>query len=75
MAAILVLDDERSIRDMLEVYLARQGHRVTCASTLADALILLRGKPFRVGPDRPAPGQGRACRSSRRCDRGTSAAR
>jgi two-component system response regulator PilR (NtrC family) len=46
MAAILVLDDERSIRDMLEVYLARQGHRVTCASTLADALILLRGKPF-----------------------------
>jgi two-component system response regulator PilR (NtrC family) len=45
-AAILVLDDERSIRDMLEVYLARQGHRVTCASTLADALILLRGKPF-----------------------------
>jgi two-component system, NtrC family, response regulator PilR len=46
MAAILVLDDERSIRDMLEVYLARLGHRVTCASSLADALILLRGKPF-----------------------------
>src|SRR5450432_1729176 len=48
MAAILVLDDERSIRDMLEVYLARQGHRVTCASTLADAMILLRGKPFEL---------------------------
>ncbi len=46
MAAILVVDDEQSIREMLEVYLGRQGHQVTCASSLADALILLRGKPF-----------------------------
>jgi len=45
-ASILVLDDERSIREMLEVYLGRQGHSVTCASSLSDALVLLRGKPF-----------------------------
>src|ERR1700722_1465757 len=46
MAALLVVDDEQSIREMLEVYLGRQGHQVSCASSLADALILLRGKPF-----------------------------
>ena len=48
MAAILVLDDERSIREMLEVYLGRLGHQVSCASTLSDALVLVRGKPFDV---------------------------
>ncbi len=46
MAALLVVDDEQSIREMLEVYLTRLGHQVTCASALADALILLRGKTF-----------------------------
>jgi two-component system response regulator PilR (NtrC family) len=38
MASILVLDDERSIREMLEVYLRRQGHKVTVASTLEQAV-------------------------------------
>ena len=48
MAALLVVDDEQSIREMLEVYLTRLGHQVTCVSSLADALILLRGKPFEL---------------------------
>jgi len=48
MAALLVVDDEQSIREMLEVYLMRLGHQVTCVSSLADALILLRGKPFEL---------------------------
>ena len=48
MAALLVVDDEQSIREMLEVYLARLGHQVTCVSSLADALVLLRGKPFEL---------------------------
>ncbi|MHB1845970.1 MAG: sigma-54-dependent transcriptional regulator [Deltaproteobacteria bacterium] len=46
MATLLVLDDERSIREMLEVYLTRQGHQVTCASNLSDALVLLGGRPY-----------------------------
>ncbi len=46
MSTLLVLDDERSIREMLEVYLTRQGHQVTCASNLSDALVLLGGRPF-----------------------------
>jgi two-component system response regulator PilR (NtrC family) len=46
MAAILVVDDERSIREMLEVYLGRQAHQVRCANGLADALTALSEKPF-----------------------------
>ncbi len=46
MATILVVDDERSIREMLEVYLGRLGHEVTCASTLGDAVVLVRGRAF-----------------------------
>ena len=38
MARILVVDDEESIRDMLEIYLRREGHDVTCASDGEAAL-------------------------------------
>jgi two-component system response regulator PilR (NtrC family) len=46
MANILVVDDERSIREMLEVYLGRQTHEVRCASGLADSLVALSEKSF-----------------------------
>jgi two-component system response regulator PilR (NtrC family) len=48
MAAILVVDDERSIREMLEVYLGRQAHEVRCASGLADSLAALAEKSFEL---------------------------
>jgi len=38
MASVLVIDDERSMREMLEVYLARQGHRVVCAENVAQGI-------------------------------------
>ncbi len=38
MAKILVVDDEPSIREMLEIYLQREGYEVTCASNGQDAL-------------------------------------
>jgi two-component system response regulator PilR (NtrC family) len=46
MASILVLDDERSIREMLEVYLSRQGHRVTVVSALDQAVQQLGSDGF-----------------------------
>src|SRR5882757_9741157 len=46
MASILVLDDERSIREMLEVYLSRQGHRVTVVNALAQAVQQLSSDGF-----------------------------
>lgn len=38
MRKILVVDDERSIREMLTIYLQREGYAVTCASDGAIAL-------------------------------------
>jgi two-component system response regulator PilR (NtrC family) len=38
MAAILVVDDEASMREFLEILLAKQGHRVTTAADAAGAL-------------------------------------
>ncbi|MHB8418928.1 MAG: sigma-54-dependent transcriptional regulator [Myxococcales bacterium] len=46
MAALLVIDDERSMREMLEVYLVRQGHHVSCAGSLAEGLEALKKGPF-----------------------------
>ncbi len=46
MAAILVVDDERSIREMLEVYLGRQTHNVRCASGLAEGIGALSERSF-----------------------------
>ena len=32
MTKVLVVDDEQGIREMLEIYLQREGYEVTCAS-------------------------------------------
>lgn len=48
MAVILVVDDERSIREMLEVYLGRQAHEVRSAGGLADGLAALAEKSFNL---------------------------
>jgi two-component system response regulator PilR (NtrC family) len=44
MASILVVDDEPSLRELLEIMLRKQRHEATCAATLAQALA-------RVGED------------------------
>jgi two-component system response regulator PilR (NtrC family) len=41
MAAILVVDDEASMREFLEILLAKQGHRVRCAADAKSALAFL----------------------------------
>ncbi len=46
MPALLVVDDERSMREMLDVYLRRQGHDVTCTGSLSEGLMLLRDRRF-----------------------------
>src|SRR5512142_3050877 len=38
MAAILVVDDEASMREFLEILLGKQGHRVSTASSLEGAV-------------------------------------
>src|SRR5512142_655625 len=38
MASILVVDDERSMRELLEILLRKQGHEVTTAADAAAAL-------------------------------------
>jgi DNA-binding response OmpR family regulator len=43
--AILVVDDEAKIREMLGAYLERSGYRALSAGTGAEALGLLRGNP------------------------------
>jgi DNA-binding response OmpR family regulator len=43
--AILVVDDEAAIREMIGAYLDRSGYRALCAGNGAEALALLRGNP------------------------------
>ena len=45
-AKILVVDDERSVRVMLEAALRAQGYRVSCAATGAEARQLLEEEEF-----------------------------
>ena len=44
-ARILVVDDEASLRQMMEVLLRRAGHDVSLASGVAEATEILRGSP------------------------------
>jgi len=44
--AILVVDDEQSMRDFLAIYLRRTGHQVTVATNASEALDRLRAAPF-----------------------------
>ncbi len=48
MAKILVVDDEQSIREMLEIYLMREGHEVTCEENGEKALALCKKTSFDV---------------------------
>jgi CheY-like chemotaxis protein len=45
LARILVIDDERQVRDMLEEMLRSAGHAVTMASSGDEALEIQRGSP------------------------------
>jgi two-component system response regulator PilR (NtrC family) len=44
--ALLVVDDERSVRDFLRIFLVRAGHRVTLADDLASARAALARAEF-----------------------------
>jgi two-component system response regulator PilR (NtrC family) len=41
---ILVVDDERSMREMLEIFLGREGYEVTSCASVPDALKALSGE-------------------------------
>lgn len=43
---ILVVDDERSIRELLEIFLKKEGFEVRTAKSVAEALELIRGTEF-----------------------------
>ena len=43
---LLVVDDDRRIRDLLSRYLAREGYRVTTAGNAAEARAKLDGLSF-----------------------------
>ncbi|ROQ91095.1 sigma-54-dependent transcriptional regulator [Desulfosoma caldarium] len=43
---ILVVDDERSMREFLEIMLQKDGYAVRCAASGTEALNLLREQPF-----------------------------
>ncbi|MBL0695973.1 sigma-54 dependent transcriptional regulator [Comamonas sp. JC664] len=43
---ILVVDDEPSMRDVLEILFTRAGFEVTCAGSVKDATMALGGVPF-----------------------------
>ena len=45
-AKILVVDDERSITDALQMILSDLGHRVDSAKSVAEATAFLKGSPF-----------------------------
>jgi two-component system response regulator PilR (NtrC family) len=46
MAHILVVDDERSMREFLEILLQRQSHQVLSCASVAEALAALEGGEF-----------------------------
>lgn len=46
MAKILVVDDELSMRQFLEIFLKREGHEVVCAEDGEEALNIFQGKAF-----------------------------
>ena len=43
---ILVVDDERSMRELLEILLLKHGYDVQCAESGVEALDLIRSQPF-----------------------------
>jgi len=45
---LLLVDDERSVREFLAIYLGRAGHKVETAACMADARTALRARGFDV---------------------------
>src|SRR5262245_11540638 len=45
-AKILIVDDERSIRELLEIFLKKEGFEVQTASSVADALTCIKSTEF-----------------------------
>src|SRR5262245_21221995 len=45
-AKILVVDDERSIRELLEIFLKKEGFQVTSASSAEQGLQLIKSSEF-----------------------------
>src|SRR5213594_2971909 len=45
---ILVVDDESQIRDLLSIYLRKQGYEVSTASTSSETLSCLAGGPVDI---------------------------
>ena len=43
---ILVVDDERSMRELLEILLLKNGYSVECAENGSEALAVLQSRPF-----------------------------
>ncbi len=41
MAQILVVDDERSMQEFLEILLQREGHDVVCCGSAREGLVAL----------------------------------
>ena len=67
---LLVVDDDRRIRDLLSRYLQREGYRVTTAKNADDARAKLDGLTFDLLIlDVMMPGRNRLRASPRRCAR------
>jgi len=47
-ANILIVDDERSIRELLEIFLKKQGFFVTSASSAEEGLVQAKATEFDV---------------------------
>lgn len=45
MAVILLVDDDRSLREFLEIFLVKEGHTVLTAANAVEALQLLESRP------------------------------
>jgi two-component system response regulator PilR (NtrC family) len=45
-ARILVVDDERSIRELLEIFLRKEGYEVQKAQSVTEALDLIKSTEF-----------------------------
>ena len=46
--SILIVDDEQSLREMLEILLSREGYNVACAASGSEALELFKKNQFQV---------------------------
>src|SRR4030095_1662054 len=45
-ARILIVDDERSIRELLEIFLRKEGYEVQTASSVSNALSVIKSTEF-----------------------------